>query len=235
MSKRATRRGRSIRMRRVRRHRSHRHRSHSVTRRRKHHVTRRRSMKGGTRNNELTIQQKADAAIQRAELIKIETRLKADDLLKKVQDEKANEVDMVDLGYMYKAGEGVKRDYGMAAELFKSAMYKNPFYSPAVFALAMMLYQGKGVDKNYEAAARLFHIGAEQNNAAAMYRLSLMYENGEGVDKDVEKASEFLNKAADMKYGLAVEHLNKHKSEQGGGKSSRRRRRRNITRSRNRY
>lgn len=69
--------------------------------------------------------------------------------------------------------------------------------------IGMMYYEGAGVPKNLEEAARWIKKSAESGSIEAQYMLSKMYENGEGLPKSVADESKWLLKAAESGHAKA--------------------------------
>ena len=66
------------------------------------------------------------------------------------------------LGFMYNAGRGVKRDYKLAAEWYQKAAEQD--HASAQFSLGMMYYRGRGVAQNYEQAKHWMDKAAKTGN-----------------------------------------------------------------------
>ncbi|MBV9567774.1 MAG: SEL1-like repeat protein [Hyphomicrobiales bacterium] len=67
----------------------------------------------------------------------------------------------------------------------------------AEYELASRLYDGNGMGRDPQAAAKLFQRAADQGLAPAQYRLANMYETGMGLPKDLASARAWSEKAAD--------------------------------------
>jgi len=67
----------------------------------------------------------------------------------------------------------------------------------AEYELASRLYDGNGMARDPQAAAKLFQRAADQGLAPAQYRLANMYETGVGMPKDLASAKAWSEKAAD--------------------------------------
>ena len=67
-------------------------------------------------------------------------------------------------------------------------------------ALARAYYQGKGVERNYDEAAKWFYEAANQGLVTSQFQLAIMYGRGEGVNKDYVKAVKWYRKAAEQGY-----------------------------------
>jgi TPR repeat protein len=69
--------------------------------------------------------------------------------------------------------------------------------------VGMMYYEGAGVPKNLEEAARWIKKSAESGSIEAQYMLSKMYGNGEGLPKSEADESKWLLKAAESGHAKA--------------------------------
>ena len=72
----------------------------------------------------------------------------------------------------------------------------------AMFAYAMMLAEGQGVDKDHVAAARYFEAAAVHRHALANYNLALLFLRGEGKPENPYRAFMHMQFAAEA--GVAV-------------------------------
>ncbi len=68
----------------------------------------------------------------------------------------------------------------------------------AQFHLAIMFYDGEGVEQSLKEAAKWTRKAAEQRYAQAQYVLGLLYANGQGVEKDVKEKAKWYRKAAEQ-------------------------------------
>ena len=57
---------------------------------------------------------------------------------------------------------------------------------------------GRGTEKNYDEAVRLFRLAAEQNDPDALFNLGRCYATGRGVPKDYREAEKWHRKAAEL-------------------------------------
>ena len=73
--------------------------------------------------------------------------------------------------------------------------------------LGNMYYHGHGVDRDYEEAARWFHLAAAQGHGAAQNRIGETYLFGYGVDQDDEEATRWFRMAERSGYPPAGDHL----------------------------
>jgi TPR repeat protein len=65
-------------------------------------------------------------------------------------------------------------------------------------AFAAALFDGRGIDKDRQEAARVFTKAAEAGHVPAMVDLGLMYNNGDGIPVDLVKAAMWYKRAADL-------------------------------------
>ena len=68
----------------------------------------------------------------------------------------------------------------------------------AQFNLGMMNYNGQGVPRNHEEAAKWFRMAAEQSDVESQRRLGFMYANGQGVARDDREAVKWYGRAAEQ-------------------------------------
>lgn len=73
--------------------------------------------------------------------------------------------------------------------------------------MALLYYDGDGVQKNLDQAFQWMKKAAEQKLPPAQYQLALMYLKGEGVDSDASQALYWLRQAAEQGYPPAQEAL----------------------------
>ncbi|HKM15153.1 MAG TPA: peptidoglycan-binding protein [Marinospirillum sp.] len=102
----------------------------------------------------------------------------------------------VNLGVLYRYGQGVKQDYYEATRLFKLSADQG--YARAQVNLGLMYYHGQGVKQNYQEAARLYKLSADQGYASAQVSLGWMYRYGEGVKQDYQEAARLYKLSADQ-------------------------------------
>ena len=77
----------------------------------------------------------------------------------------------------------------------------------AQYNLALMYYEDKGVEQNFEEAFQWIKKAANQGYAKAQYNLALMYYEGEGVEQNFEEAFQWIKKAAEQGYVPAQSQL----------------------------
>jgi TPR repeat protein len=98
---------------------------------------------------------------------------------------------------LYRDGKcGLKQAYVMAAMLFEKAVKQGD--PSAMYELALLYAEGRGVAQSFEKTAELYAMAAEQGYARAMFNLGLLYEHGQGVAQSFETAAEFYTMAAEQ-------------------------------------
>ena len=106
------------------------------------------------------------------------------------------------------------KDYKQALMWFQKAAEQG--HSIAQFNLAVMYYEGEGVEKDLKQAAIWCSKAAEQGYSVAQFSLGVMYNKGKGVEKDREQAASWYLKAA--KHGDADAQFNlAHMYQRGKG------------------
>ena len=75
--------------------------------------------------------------------------------------------------------------------------------SDAQYAIALMFYEGFGVEQSYEAAATWMRKAVEQGHAHAQYQLARMFYNGFGVEQSYQEAVIWKRKAAEQGHAHA--------------------------------
>jgi TPR repeat protein len=118
---------------------------------------------------------------------------------------------MNNIGYLYKNGLGVPKDFEEAYFWFKKAADKN---NPiAQYNIGNMYCYGEGMEKDFAKGAEWLTKAALQGNAPAQYNLGRMYQWGKGVKKDLQQARFWFQKAIDNGHEKAKEALTKIKSD----------------------
>lgn len=79
-----------------------------------------------------------------------------------------------------------KGQYSRAARFLNSEVRQNN--PQAINALANLYYLGLGVNRDYDAAAELYHRAGSQGYAAAQLNMGHLYKQGYGVAKSAERA-----------------------------------------------
>ncbi len=90
------------------------------------------------------------------------------------------------LGSKYAAGQGVPKDYALAAVWDRKAAEQGNV--GAELALGAIYFMGEGVPRDYAQASLWWDKAAEQDDATAHYALGMMYANGQGVPQNFAEA-----------------------------------------------
>ncbi|MDF2542231.1 MAG: hypothetical protein K0S47_1949 [Herbinix sp.] len=101
----------------------------------------------------------------------------------------------IQLAEYYRKGNGTKRDYGKATEIYRKLIEKQSD-KEAYRELGLMYYEGLGVQKNYKEAAELLELGKLDEDPEVLYVLGDIYISGKEMKKDYRKASDYFRKAA---------------------------------------
>ena len=88
----------------------------------------------------------------------------------------------LNLGQMYRKGDGVLQDYKTAVKWYTLAAEQG--YANAQHNLGLMYYNGLGVPQDDKTAVKWYTLAAEQGYAVAQYNLGFMYYKGQGVPQD---------------------------------------------------
>ena len=114
------------------------------------------------------------------------------------------------LGYLYKFGIGVEKNYLKAFNFFqKSDLQNNSFASNN---LGNMFKKGLGIEKNEEKSFKYFEKSANLNNSMGQYNLGLIYYHGNSYkSKNIRLSYELFQKSALNNNNLAIEFLKNYK------------------------
>lgn len=115
-------------------------------------------------------------------------------------------------GYIY-GEEGLPLDYAQANKWCKRAA-EIPGNTSGITLLAELNLHGQGTPVNYEEAARLYRMAAEQGHPHAQLEMAALYFLGHGVEKNQEEGMRWLRMSADQGYERAIDLLNKFKEVQ---------------------
>lgn len=113
-----------------------------------------------------------------------------------VEAKKGNAESQNSLGYAYKKGNGVEKDFYKAIKWYRISAEKGNTLAQSNLGYAY--HYGEGVEKDYNQAIKWFRKSAEQGNASAQYRLGFYYRNGEGVEEDLYEAVKWYRKSAEQ-------------------------------------
>ncbi|WP_155270352.1 DUF2971 domain-containing protein, partial [Aeromonas hydrophila] len=100
---------------------------------------------------------------------------------------------MLNLGNMYRDGQGVPQDLTRARELFEQAVQAD--HPGAMVNLGNMYVNKQGVPQNATYTRELYEKATQAGNAIAMANLGLMYIKGQGVPLNLVRARELYEKA----------------------------------------
>lgn len=118
------------------------------------------------------------------------------DMLNKLANEKGHVKSIFYLGEIYHFGLGVDIDYEKARFYYKKALKKDPHYLRAKYCIAYAYYAGKGFEKNYEQAYKMFYdLVNKDNYEEATFHLGECYYLGRYVQQDYQKAFQYFNRA----------------------------------------
>ena len=100
----------------------------------------------------------------------------------------------VNLGNLYRRGQGVEKDSAKAVQLFAQAARNN--YSSALVSLGAMYLNGEGVERDYDQALELLRQGVSEGVTSGHFYLGRAYEEGLGVDRSDSVAFDHYRLAA---------------------------------------
>jgi len=100
----------------------------------------------------------------------------------------------VNLGVAYLFGLGVRKDQGLAAQLFKEAVKKGSGLGAGY--LGDMYYLGDGVQVDKAEAEHWYEIGANLRDPSAQFRLGLMLSTDQRRGNDFKRAITLLRQSA---------------------------------------
>ncbi|MBC7952858.1 MAG: sel1 repeat family protein [Rhodospirillaceae bacterium] len=104
----------------------------------------------------------------------------------KVQAEKGNPVAQNNLAALYATGEGIGKDFKLAAEWYGKAAEQG--YAIAQHNLGGMFETGQGVEKDPATAAVWYALAAEQGDGWAQVSLASLHAAGKLVQNDLSSA-----------------------------------------------
>lgn len=93
----------------------------------------------------------------------------------------------------------------------QSSLYKADEH----YNMGLRYYLGQGVDRDYDEAARHWHISAEDGHKDSQFMLGDMYYHGRGVEKDKKKAYAWFDTAAKQGFAQAGPARDKVVSQMG--------------------
>jgi len=112
---------------------------------------------------------------------------------------------MVNLGFAYDHGEGVKLDKKKAVKYYRMAADRG--YASAQYNLGACFTKGDGVAQDYAEAFRFSKLAADQGYACGETSLGWMYERGRGVAQNSAEAVRWYERAAAKGHEAAAARL----------------------------
>jgi hypothetical protein len=109
------------------------------------------------------------------------------------------------LGLLYQRGLGVPRSDIEAVLWWQKAADKN--FSPAITYVGIALLEGKGIQKDEDAARKMLERAAELDEPNAQYTLCRIYEKGIGIAKDQVLAMKWCILAAEQAHPQATQKV----------------------------
>jgi TPR repeat protein len=109
------------------------------------------------------------------------------------------------VGYMYSRGDGVPRNFEIAASWFQKSA--NQGHADGLHNLGLRYANGEGVPRDDAMAATLFLKAAKQGHAGAETEIGIRYAQGKSVAQDDATAVSWFRKAANQGYGVAQNNL----------------------------
>lgn len=107
------------------------------------------------------------------------------------------DVEEFDPGLVDVAGFAASRgDHHEAARLLRRAAEQG--IARGQYNLGVLLYEGRGVQKDFDEATRWFQKAADQNYANAVYMLAFMHEHGFGCERDLAEAFRLYQRGAEL-------------------------------------
>jgi len=112
---------------------------------------------------------------------------------------------MVDAGWMYEEGLGVRRNPEEARRWYRTAAAGG---SPrGMLAMGWIYQESVGVPRDYALARAWYRKAAQAGSAGAMNNLGLLYLNGWGVERDSAEAIRWFRRARDAGSTVAAGNL----------------------------
>ena len=115
------------------------------------------------------------------------------------------------MGRLYQRGV-LPQDYNKAFKYYKMAAESAISIPEAKHALALMYYNGQGIEPDQKTAFE-WELKAAEELPEAQFNVGVSYFNGTGVEENVEKAAEWLQKAAENGYAEARKVLEQYFNE----------------------
>ncbi len=102
----------------------------------------------------------------------------------------------INLGFMYRQGQGVPQDHEEAVRWFRKAAAQG--LAVAQSNLGIMYREGAGVAQDDAEAVKWWRKAADQDFPKAQFNLGVMYAEGRSVSKDYAEAAKWYRKAAEQ-------------------------------------
>ena len=105
------------------------------------------------------------------------------------------------LGFMYTtSSKGVDQNFKEAAKFFRRATelcnHDSSIEAASYYNLALLAFNGRGMEKNWTKAAVLYQKAALSGHAGAQFNLGSLYARGQGVPMSQRMAVYWLQRAA---------------------------------------
>lgn len=121
------------------------------------------------------------------------------------QAENGDATAIANLAARYHLGDGVRKDWNRAFELYESAIAKG--HTGAIYNLAVCYETGEVVQQNYSRSSELYTQAARLGFVPSVYNLAVFYHRGMGVKRDIFKAVELYRDAAKRGHLDAINNL----------------------------
>ena len=112
------------------------------------------------------------------------------------------------LGLLYQRGLGVQKSDVEAVLWWQKAAAQN--FMPAITWVGLSLLEGKGIQKDEEAARKMLERAAEGDEPNAQYTLCRIYEKGIGTNKDQVLAMKWCILAAEQAHPAATQKVEEY-------------------------
>jgi TPR repeat protein len=99
------------------------------------------------------------------------------------------------LGWSYRDGLGVERDYAEAMKWFRKAAEAGN--TDAMCNIGVLYRDGLGVERDYAEVMKWYRKAAEAGDTDALCGIGLLYHDGLGVERDYAEAMKWFRKAAE--------------------------------------
>jgi len=128
-------------------------------------------------------------------------------LINSLEDKSQNGIVCYKRAYMYFHGKGIPRDTNLGNELFRQS---HPLLGDTpleLFYKGILKKEGRGVEKDYDEAFRLYKKSSEMGFVQAHINLGSCYREGQGCEKDLKMAFNCFKLAADKNSALGFCHV----------------------------